>query len=101
MKYFAMSVCMRVVPKIKCQLRQNGSSFTFFHETECFYKVLGILNLEGQQICMIGSKVTAILPQFFSKRFKKFKHRHVGCLSRRNRLKYRAAHSYFILGDHI
>ena len=32
--------------------------------------VLGILNLEGQQNCMIGSKVTAILPLFFSKNSK-------------------------------
>ena len=53
------------MPEIKCQLRQNGSSFCIFHETEWVYKVLGILNLEGQQNCMIGSKVTAILTQFF------------------------------------
>ena len=58
------------VPKIKCQLRQNGSSFVFFHETEWFYKVLMILNLEGQQNCLIGSKVTEILPQFFQKNSK-------------------------------
>ena len=32
--------------------------------------VLRILNLEGQQNCMIGSKVTAILPQFFQKNSK-------------------------------
>ena len=33
-----------------------------------FYKVLRILNLEGQQNCMIGSKVTTILSPFFSKK---------------------------------
>ena len=32
--------------------------------------VLRILNLEEQQNCMIGSKVTAILSRFFSKKLK-------------------------------
>ena len=33
--------------------------------------VLGILNLEGHQNCIIGSKVMAILPPFFQKKLKK------------------------------
>ena len=32
--------------------------------------VLRILNLEGQQNCMIDSKITAILPPFFQKNSK-------------------------------
>ena len=70
------------MPKIKCQSRQNGSSFAFFHETEWVYKVLRIPNLEGQLNCMIGSKVTAILPQV-KKKIKNFKHSHVGVFIQR------------------
>ena len=58
-------------PKNKCQLRPNDSSFfLFFHETEWIYKVLRILNLEGQQNYIIGSKVTTILSPFFFRKFK-------------------------------
>ena len=54
------------VPKIKCQLWPNGRVFfVFFHKTEWIRMVLRIPNLEGQQNCMIGSKVTAIYQQFF------------------------------------
>ena len=39
----------------------------FFQKTEWFCMVLRILNQEEQLNCMIGSKVTTILPTFFSK----------------------------------
>ena len=61
-----MYVC-QYVPKIKCQFRQNGRIFFFFHKTEWVNVVLRILTLEGQQNCMIGSKVKTILPRFFHK----------------------------------
>ena len=93
-----VSLCL----KLSVNYGQRIAVFVFFHETDWVYKGLRILNLEGQQNCMIGSKVTAFLPPFFFlKNFKNFKHRHVGCLSRGNILKYCAAHSYFILGHHI
>ena len=39
----------------------------FFHKTKCVNMVLTILNLEGQQNCMIGSKVTTILSTLSTK----------------------------------
>ena len=93
-----VSMCL----KLSVNYGQTIAVFVFFHKMEWFYKVLRILNLEGQLNCSIGSKGMTILSPFFSKKKKKnFKHRHVGCLSRGNTLKYWAAHSYFILGNHI
>ena len=43
------------------------SVFVFFHKIEWVCMVLRILNLEGHQNCMIGSKVTTILATFFVK----------------------------------
>ena len=63
-----MYVCMCL--KLSANYGQTVRVFVFFHKTECVYKVLGILNLEEQLNCMIGSKVTAILSPFFSKKFK-------------------------------
>ena len=55
------------MPKRKCQLWQNGTQFFLFHiyKTGWVNIVLGILNQEGQQNCMIGSKVTTMLPPIF------------------------------------
>ena len=63
-----MYVCMCL--KLSVNYGQTVRVFVFFHKTEWVYMVLRILNLEGQQNCMIGSKVTAILSPFFSKKFK-------------------------------
>ena len=60
-----MYVCMCL--KLSVNYGQTVGVFVFFHETEWVYDVLRILNLEGQQNCMIGWKVTNILPQFFQK----------------------------------
>ena len=76
-----VSMCL----KLSVKYGQTIAIFVFFHETEWFYKVLRILNLEGQQNCIIGSKVTTILSPYFQKNLN-VKHRHVGCLSRGNRL---------------
>ena len=62
--------------------------------------ILRIQNLEGQQNFVIGLKVTTILPMFFFF-LKKIKRRHVGCLSRGNKLEYCAAHSDFLLSECI
>ena len=63
---------------------------------------LRILNLEGHQNCLIGPKVTAILPPFKKKKKKKTSNIGMwGCLSRGNRLEYCAAHSDFIFGECI
>ena len=66
----AMSVCMCVCHKsCNCQLWQNGQSFfSFFsssHKIEWVCMVVRIINLEGHQNSMIGSKVTTILTMFF------------------------------------
>ena len=82
--------------KLSVNYGQTVRVFVFFHKTEWINMVLRILNLEGLQNCMIGSKVSTILPLFFL--FKNFKHRHVGCLFRGNRMEYCAAHSDLILG---
>ena len=63
-----MYVCMCL--NLSVNYGQTVEVFVFFHKTEWFCMVLGILNLEGQLNCMIGSKVTAILPLFFSKNLK-------------------------------
>ena len=60
-----MYVCMCL--KLSVNYGQTVRVFVFFHKTEWVYMVLRILNLEEQQNCMIGSKVTAILSQFFQK----------------------------------
>ena len=62
-----VSLCL----KLSVNYGQTVAVFVFFHETEWAYKVLRILNLEGQQNCVIGSKVRAILPQFFQTNLKK------------------------------
>ena len=56
-----VSLCL----KLSVNYGKSVTVFAFFHETEWGYKVLRILNLEGQQNCMINSKVIASLPQFF------------------------------------
>ena len=46
----------------------NGQSirfFVFLHKIEKLGMVIRILNLEGHQYCMIGSKVTTILTTFY------------------------------------
>ena len=58
------------MPRIKCQLRPNGRSFCLFSENRVGQYGFRILNLEEQQNCMMGSKVTTILPPFFSKNSK-------------------------------
>ncbi len=60
-----MYVCMCL--KLSVNYGQTIGVFVYFHETEWVCIFLRILNLEGQQNCMIGLKVTAILPQFFQK----------------------------------
>ena len=63
-----MYVCMCL--KLSVNYGQTVGVFVFFHKTEWFCMVLRILNLEEQLNCIIGSKVTAILPPFFSKNSK-------------------------------
>ena len=75
------NVCMCLKGSVK--YGQTVGFVFFFHKTECVNMVLRILNLKGEQHCMISSKVTTILPLFL---FNNFKHRQVGCLSRDNRL---------------
>ena len=58
-------VCMCL--ELSAVIGQTVRVFVFFHKTEWVSKVLRILNLEEQQNCMIGSKVTAILSLFFQK----------------------------------
>ena len=58
-------VCMCL--ELSANYGQTVRVFVFFHKTEWVYMVLRILNLEEQLICMIGSKVRAILSPFFSK----------------------------------
>ena len=60
-----MYVCMCL--KLSVNYCQTVRVFVFFHKTEWVYMVLRILNLEEQQNCMIGSKVTVILSPFFQK----------------------------------
>ena len=60
-----MYVCICL--KLSVNYGQTVGDFVFFHKTEWVNMVLRILNLEGQQNCMIGSKVTTILPPFFQK----------------------------------
>ena len=62
-----VSLCL----KLSVNYGQMVAVFVFFHETQWIYKVLRILYLKGQQICLISSKVTAILPQFFQKKNQK------------------------------
>ena len=51
--------------------RQPVRVVVFFHKIECVNMILRTLNLDGHQNCMIGSKVTTILPTFFLQKFKK------------------------------
>ena len=60
-------VCMCL--ELSANYSQTVRVFVFFHETEWLSKVLRILNLEEQLNCRIGSKVTAILSCFFSRKF--------------------------------
>ena len=50
-----MYVCMCL--KLSVNYGQTVGVFVFFHKAEWVNMVLRILNLEGQQNCMIGSKV--------------------------------------------
>ena len=61
---------IRMCLKLSVNYGQTIGVFVFFHQTECFSNFLRILNLEGQQNCMIGLKVTAILPPFYQKNSK-------------------------------
>ena len=84
-----MYVCMcQKVRKKKKKVNQEK----FFLSS--FYIVLGIPNLEGNQNCMIVSNLTTFLMPFFQKS-KNFQRRHVGCLSRGNRLEYCPTHLGF------
>ena len=58
-------VCMCL--ELSANYGQTVRDFVFFYKTEWVSKVLRILNLEEQQNCMIGSKVTEISSLFFSK----------------------------------
>ena len=72
--------------------------FVLFNTIEWVNMVLRILNLEGHQKCMIGSKVAVILRPLFQNKIKKFKCSHIRCLSRGNGFAYCSAHSDFNLG---
>ena len=58
-------VCMCL--KISVNYGQPVRVVVFFHKTKCVNIVLKILNLEGQQNCMIGSKVITIFLFFYQK----------------------------------
>ena len=65
----AMSVCLYVCMYVchkscNCQLWPNDHIF-FKYKIEWVNVVPRILNLEGHQNCMIGSKVKTILTMFF------------------------------------
>ena len=97
-------VCMYVCMCLKRSFHygQPIGVFVFFHDTEWVNIFFIILNLEGQQNCIIGLKVTTILPLFFfPKNWKNLKHRHVGCFSRGNGLEFCTVHSDFVLGEYI
>ena len=56
--------------KVSVNYGQLVRVFVFFHKTDWVHMVLRILNIEGQQKRMMGSKVKIILPMFFSKNSK-------------------------------
>ena len=58
-------MCLSVIKVVIVDYGQTVRVFVFFHNIECVIMVLRILNLEEHQNCMIGSKVTTILPMFF------------------------------------
>ena len=58
-------VCMSL--ELSANYGQTVRVFVFFQKTDWVSRVLRLLNLEEQQNCMIGSKVTAILSPFFQK----------------------------------
>ena len=66
MKHFAMSICMCKKVSVNYGQPVRLLAFVFFHKTEWVIMIFMILNLEGHQNCMIASKVTTILMQFFS-----------------------------------
>ena len=51
-----VSICL----KVSVNYSQPGRVFVFFHTTLWVNSVLRIFNIEGQQNCMIGSKVITI-----------------------------------------
>ena len=59
-------VCMCL--RVSVNYGQPIRVIVVFHKIEWVHMVLRILNLEGQQNFMIGSKVTTILSTFFSKK---------------------------------
>ena len=75
-----MYVCMCLKGSVSYGQTVGVLYFFLLHKTEWVYMAQWILILEGQQNCMIRSKVTTISPLFFFIK-KNFKHRHVGCLS--------------------
>ena len=88
------------VPKSECQLGPTGKSFCFFHKTEW---VSMILNSKSWRTSKLHDWLKSYnnFGAFFFKQIKNFKCRHLGCLSRGNRLEYCAAHSDFVLDDCI
>ena len=54
--------CMCI--KVSVNYGQPVTVLVFFHKREWVNNILRILNLEGHQKCMIGSKVTAFLTPF-------------------------------------
>ena len=65
-----MSMYMYVTEIVIVDNGQSLRFFVFLHKIEWVSMVLRILNLEGHQNCMIGSKVIAILMPFFQKNSK-------------------------------
>ena len=61
-----VSLCL----KLSVNYGQTVAVFVFFHETEWVNKVLRILNLEGQQNCLIGSRYSNFTTVFFQKNSK-------------------------------
>ena len=51
--------------KSKCQLWPTGKSFFHLHKTEWVNMGYRIRNIEGYRNCIIGLKVTTILPMLF------------------------------------
>ena len=73
-----LHICVCMCLKVTVNYGQHMRVFVFFDKTEWVNVVLRILNLKGQQICIIGSKVTTILLFFFFKKSRIIKHRNVG-----------------------
>ena len=62
------SVCLSVIKVEIVDYGQTVRVFVFFHKLELLFMVLRILNLEGHQNSLIGSKVITIYQCFSSSR---------------------------------